>query len=215
LAPAESIVSAFLPTACFGPRLRRTAFGLFILFLWPSDINIGMNKFDTFYESIMDDALYGQAGSKEQFDKEIEETGDVPEDAESANFDKEPIAMIESHMAKVNLNLGMAGEIAADAASPGVNKRAGELGAEIQRQLHDFMDNFGPEEDAESPMDATDNITGEINGNGRMAAEAISNIYSLVEDEGQEMLDKQAAEKLEDIKEFVSNLLRNLNNRLD
>ena len=76
-----------------------------------------MNKFDTFYESVMNDA------------------GD--------DFDKEPIEMIESHMAKVNLNLGMAGEIAADAASPGVNKRAGELGAEVQRQLHDFMDNFG------------------------------------------------------------------------
>ena len=148
-----------------------------------------MNKFDTFYESVMNDA------------------GD--------DFDKEPIEMIESHMAKVNLNLGMAGEIAADAASPGVNKRAGELGAEIQRQLHDFMDNFGPEEDAEHPMDASENITGELNGNGRMAAECITNIFALVEDAGQEMLDKQAAEKLEDIIELASNALRELNNRLD
>ena len=148
-----------------------------------------MNKFDTFYESMMNDA------------------GD--------DFDKEPIEMIESHMAKVNLNLGMAGEIAADAASPGVNKRAGELGAEIQRQLHDFMDNFGPEEDAEHPMDASANITGELNGYGRQAADCITNIFALVEDAGQEMLDKQAAEKLEDIIELASNALRELNNRLD
>jgi len=148
-----------------------------------------MNKFDTFYESMMNDA------------------GD--------DFDKEPIEMIESHMAKVNLNLGMAGEIAADAASPGVTKRAGELGAEVQRQLHDFMDNFGPEEDAESSMEDIANITGEINGNGRKAAECISDIYALVEDEGQEMLDKQAVETLGDIIKFASNLHKNLKNRLD
>jgi len=73
----------------------------------------------------------------------------------------------------------------------------------------------GCDEDAESSMEGVAAITEEINSNGRVAAEAISNIYSLVEDEGREMLDKQAAEKLEDIKEFVSNLLRNLNNRLD
>jgi|14BtaG_2_1085337.scaffolds.fasta_scaffold03597_10 hypothetical protein len=165
------------------------------------------NKFDTFYESVMNDA------------------GD--------DLDKENIAMIESHMAKVNLNLGQAGEIAADAASPGVTKRAGELGKVIQNQLHDFMDNFGgtSEEDAEgefdgpgmqwdgiddeSSMDATSNITGEINGNGRKAAECISDIYALVEDEGQEMLDKQAVETLGDIIKFASNLHKNLKNRLD
>ncbi len=145
-----------------------------------------MNKFDTFYESMMNDA------------------GD--------DFDKEPIEMIESHIAKANLNISMAGEIAADAASPAVNKRAGELGANIQKQINNFMDNFGPEEDAESSID---NITGELNGHGRRAAESISNLFALVEDEGQEMLDKQAAEKLEDIIEFARNLLRQLNNRLD
>ena len=98
--------------------------------------------------SIIDAALYGQAGSKEQFDAEIEATGGVPEDAEGS-------------------------------------------------------------------MEDVANITGEINGHGRMAAECISSIYSLVEDEGREMLDKQAVEKLEDIIEFASNLRKNLKNRLD
>ena len=69
--------------------------------------------------------------------------------------------------------------------------------------------------DAESPMDATSNITEQMNRIGIKAANCISDIYALVEGEGQEMLDKQAAEKLEDIIEFASNLLRNLNNRLD
>ena len=92
----------------------------------------------------------------------------------------------------------------------------------IDYNLHDEVQDAGMDvgkeagvEDAESPMDATANITGEINGNGRMAAEAITNIFALVEDEGQEMLDKQAAEKLEDIIELASNALRELNNRLD
>jgi|13_taG_2_1085334.scaffolds.fasta_scaffold06915_6 hypothetical protein len=107
------------------------------------------NKFDTFYdammlENIVDDALFGQAGSEEQFNKDIEETGAVPEDAEG-----------------------------------------------------------------------TDNITGELNGNARQAADAINNIFALVEDKGQEMLDMQAAEKLEDIIELASNALRELKLRLD
>ena len=105
------------------------------------------NIFDTFYESIMDDVMYGQAGSEKEFEADIEATGAVPEDTES--------------------------------------------------------------------MDASANITGELNGNGRMAAECINNIFALVEAEGQEMLDKQAAEKLEDIIELASNALRELNNRLD
>ncbi len=118
------------------------------------------NKFDTFYdammlENIIDDALYGQAGSKEKFVKELDSSGKL---------------------------------------LMGINPKDGE--------------------DAEGAMDQSENITGEINGNGRMAAECISNIYSLVEDEGQEMLDKQAAEKLGDIIELASNLRRNLNNRL-
>ena len=58
-------------------------------------------------------------------------------------FDKEPIELIEKYMALVELNLGYAGEVAADAASPAVEKRAGELGAMIQEELHHFMDNFG------------------------------------------------------------------------
>ena len=58
-------------------------------------------------------------------------------------FDKEPIELIEKYMTLVELNLGYAGEVAADAASPAVEKRAGELGAMIQEKLHHFMDNFG------------------------------------------------------------------------
>ena len=107
------------------------------------------NKFDTFYESMMGDVMYGQAGSEKEFEADIEATG------------------------------------------------------------------AAPVEDTEGPMDASANITGELNGNGRMAAECISNIFALVEDEGQEMLDKQAAEKLEDIIELASSALRELNNRLD
>ena len=117
------------------------------------------NKFDTYYENILegiiDDALYGQAGSKEKFVKELDSSGKL---------------------------------------LMGINPKESE--------------------DAEGSMEDVAAITEEINSNGRQAAEAISNIYSLVEDEGQEMLDKQAAEKLEDIIEFASNLLRNLNNRL-
>ncbi len=48
-----------------------------------------------------------------------------------------------------------------------------------------------------------------------MGAEVITTNFSLVEEQGQEMLDKQAAEKLEDIIELASNVLRQLNNRLD
>jgi len=199
LAPAESIVSAFLPAACCGPRLRRTAFGLFILFLWPSDINIGMNKFDTFYESMMNDAGVEDA------------EGAMEGKTMTVSLNNNELLKLEDKY-KCNrevLNLALEYSLA-------------QYKEHIDYNLHDEVQDAGMDvgkeagvEDAESPMDAIANITGEINGNGRMAAEAISNIYSLVEDEGQEMLDKQAAEKLEDIKEFVSNLLRNLNNRLD
>ena len=112
------------------------------------------NKFDTFYdammlENIVDDALYGQAGSKEKFVKELDSSGKLlmgikPEDAE------------------------------------GVDK-----------------------------------ITGELNELTEIAADAINNISALVEDEGQNMLDMQAAEKLESIIELASNLLRPINLRLD
>lgn len=64
-------------------------------------------------------------------------------------------------------------------------------------------------------MDAVANITSELNSHGQMAAETITRIFALVEDKGQEMLDQQAAEKLEDIIELASNALRQLNNRLD
>ena len=58
-------------------------------------------------------------------------------------FDKEPIELIEKHMALVKQHLNAAGMVAADAASPAVTKVAGELGADIQEELHNFMDNFG------------------------------------------------------------------------
>jgi len=154
-------------------------------------------KFNTIYESIM---------------------GENPDDMTLEELDREPIEMIESHMAKVNLNLSQAGEIAAAAASPGVTKRAGELGKVIQNQLHDFMDNFGgtSEEDAESRMDANINfITKKIGERAEEAKESINAIYGLVEDRGQEMLDKQAYEKLGDIIELASNLHNELKLRLD
>ena len=141
----------------------------------------------------------------------------TPSDTREADeFTEEWLEQLEGYMAQVNLNLSYAGELMVEINDPIVEKRAGKLGAEIQTDLHNFMDNFGGTsvEDAESPMDRSENITGEINSNGRKAADCISTIFALVEDEGKEMLDMQAAEKLEDIIEFASNLLRNLNNRL-
>ena len=105
------------------------------------------NIFDTFYESIMDDVMYGQAGSEKEFEADIEATGAVPEDTES--------------------------------------------------------------------MDASANITEQIGAKAAECVDCITNIFALVEDKGQEMFDKQAAEKLEDIIEHASNALRELNNRLD
>ena len=70
-------------------------------------------------------------------------------------------------------------------------------------------------EDAESSMDASADITEQIGAKAAECAECITSIFALVEDKGQEMFDKQAAEKLEDIIEHASNALRNLNNRLD
>lgn len=110
------------------------------------------------------DEVEGEVTSEEPVEGDVADEepveGEVAsEDAES--FDKEPIEMIESHIAKANLNISMAGEIAADAASPAVNKRAGELGANIQKQINNFMDNFGPEEDAEG--DAFDRLEGLYN----------------------------------------------------
>jgi len=115
------------------------------------------NKFDTFYdammlENIVDDALYGQAGSKEKFVKEMDSSGKL---------------------------------------LMGINPKDGE--------------------DAEG----VDKITGELNELTEIAADAINNISALVEDEGQNMLDMQAAEKLESIIELASNLLRPINLRLD
>lgn len=65
------------------------------------------------------------------------------EDEEHSEDDKEPIALVEKHMALVKEHLNAAGMVAADAASPAVNKVAGKLGADIQEELHHFMDNFG------------------------------------------------------------------------
>ena len=65
------------------------------------------------------------------------------EDEEHSEDDKEPIALVEKHMALVKEHLNAAGMVAGDAASPAVNKVAGKLGADIQEELHHFMDNFG------------------------------------------------------------------------
>lgn len=105
------------------------------------------NKFDTFYESMMGDVMYGQAGSEKEFEADIEATGAAPEDTEG-------------------------------------------------------------------PMDASANITEQIGAKAAECVDCITNIFALVEDKGQEMFDKQAAEKLEDIIEHASNALRELNNRL-
>jgi len=68
-------------------------------------------------------------------------------------YTKEGLEQLEGYMAQVELNLGYAGELLVDLNDPIVEKRAGELGAKIQEDLHNFMDNFGGtsvEEDAES-----------------------------------------------------------------
>ena len=65
----------------------------------------------------------------------------TPQDIDE--FTKEGIEQLEGYMAKVELNLGYAGELLVDLNDPIVEKRAGELGAKIQEDLHNFMDNFG------------------------------------------------------------------------
>ena len=68
----------------------------------------------------------------------------------------------------------------------------------------------------ESRIDANTNfITEKIKETAVECVGSIDTIYGLVEDRGSEMLDKQAAEKLEDIIEHASNALRELNMRLD
>ena len=67
-----------------------------------------------------------------------------------------------------------------------------------------------------SRIDSNTNfITKKIKETAVECVESIDTIYGLVEDRGSEMLDKQAAEKLEDIIEHASNALRELNMRLD
>tara|TARA_R100000951_G_scaffold76885_2_gene64922 strand:+ start:20 stop:304 length:285 start_codon:yes stop_codon:yes gene_type:complete len=67
-----------------------------------------------------------------------------------------------------------------------------------------------------SRIDANTNfITKMISARAVECVESIDTIYGLVEDRGSEMLDKQAAEKLEDIIEHASNALRELSMRLD
>jgi hypothetical protein len=67
-----------------------------------------------------------------------------------------------------------------------------------------------------SRIDANTNfITKMISARAVECVESIDTIYDLVEDRGSEMLDNQAAEKLEDIIEHASNALRELNLRLD
>ena len=58
-------------------------------------------------------------------------------------FTKEGLEQLEGYMAQVELNLGYAGELLVDLNDRIVEKRAGELGAKIQKDLHNFMDNFG------------------------------------------------------------------------
>ena len=65
----------------------------------------------------------------------------TPQDIDEST--KESIEQLEGYMAQVELNLGYAGELLADLNDPIVEKRAGELGAVIQEDLHNFMDNFG------------------------------------------------------------------------
>ena len=65
----------------------------------------------------------------------------TPQDIDE--FTKEGIEKLEGYMAKVELNLSYAGELLVDLNDPIVEKKAGELGAKIQRDLHNFMDNFG------------------------------------------------------------------------
>lgn len=64
----------------------------------------------------------------------------TPQDIDE--FTKEVIEQLEGYMAKVELNLGYAGELLVNLNDPIVEKRAGELGAKIQEDLHNFMDNF-------------------------------------------------------------------------
>jgi len=67
-----------------------------------------------------------------------------------------------------------------------------------------------------SRIDSNTNfITKKIKETAVECVECVDTIYGLVEDRGSEMLDKQAAEKLEDIIEHASNALRELNMRLD
>lgn len=65
----------------------------------------------------------------------------TPQDIDE--FTKEGIEQLEGYMAKVELNLSYAGELLVDLNDPIVEKKAGELGAKIQKDLHNFMDNFG------------------------------------------------------------------------
>ena len=89
----------------------------------------------------------------------------TPSDTREADeFTEEWLEQLEGYMAQVNLNLSYAGELMVEINDPIVEKRAGELGAEIQTDLHNFMDNFGGtsvEEDAEG--DAFDRLEGLYN----------------------------------------------------
>lgn len=81
----------------------------------------------------------------------------TPQDTREANeFTKEWLEQLEGYMAQVELNLSYAGELLVEINDPFVEKRAGELGAMIQEDLHNFMDNFGGTsvEDAEDGDEA-------------------------------------------------------------
>ncbi len=162
------------------------------------------NKFDTFYESMMNDA-------SNNFGPGEDAEGTMEGKTMTVSLDNNKLLKLEDKY-KCNrevLNLALEYSLAQYKEYIDHN-----LDNDVQDASKDVGTGAG-EEDAEHPMDASANITGELNGNGRTAAECISNIFALVEDAGQEMLDKQAAEKLEDIIELASNALRELNNRLD
>ncbi len=231
----------------------------FLLYICPSDINIGMNKFDTFYESVMNESRRTpeeterlqrnleryrylmsaqEQGEGDYFDwDEFEDYSDYEDEIEALEKEAEANGYLDQLERHADFDADRERRNAhriddplddkADQVKRHRFKKDGKLnkqdvetmkkGLKGRRAEYSVkgMEKPNLPEDAESPMDAVANITGELNGHGRMAAKAITTIFSLVEDEGQEMLDKQAAEKLEDIIELASNALRELNNRLN
>ncbi len=87
--------------------------------------------------------------------------------SEVDEFTKEGLEQLEGYMAQVELNLGYAGELLVDLNDPIVEKRAGELGAKIQKDLHNFMDNFGGTSVEDSEIEEMPAEDYEFTDNGR------------------------------------------------